>query len=224
MHVSRSEQIAGYPSIKIRNFLKKVKERTFTISSVARYFTLTPRVAINLIRELHNLGYVTARDEAKDSSLYWEVSNNGRTLALASASKQLLRKTAEKKISELIARVNIVNNSPDYLYEVSKVIVFGSYLSTKEKISDIDIAIDFNMKSFDEKKFDLLRERSILQAEKEGRVFSSFLARVSWPLEQVRLFLKSRSTAFSFHSMSDGVLEKANQKVIFEKEKAQRQT
>ena len=91
----------------------------------------------------------------RESSLYWEVTNKGRTLALASAAQPILRKTAERKISELLERVKIINTSPRYLFEVTKVIVFGSYLTEKQKINDIDIAVTLERKEADNNKFEI---------------------------------------------------------------------
>lgn len=215
MRIDKSQIIAGIPAIKARDFLAKVKDRLFTVSDAGRYFKTDDKAAAAIIEELHNCEYIES--VAVKTHRFWGVTNTGRTLALASAAKPILRKTADKKITEFLERVSIINSSNHYVYDVTKVIVFGSYLSDQERINDIDIGIALEKKTTNKTRFQEMCEQSIQQAEKNGRFFSTYVERIYWPQQEVHLFLKSRSRAISLHPLHDEVLKSAVQKVIFEK-------
>lgn len=56
------------------------------------------------------------------------------------------RATADRLVQELLDRVDTVNENSYYLSIVSKLWVFGSYLSTKEKIGDLDLVVRLERK------------------------------------------------------------------------------
>ena len=60
------------------------------------------------------------------------------------------RATADRLIKELLARVNLVNDSVDYLHRVSEVWVFGSYLSKRTRLGDVDLWIKLDLAVDDE--------------------------------------------------------------------------
>lgn len=47
------------------------------------------------------------------------------------------RRSADQKLTELLERVGAVRDNPQYLYQVSMLVVFGSYLTDKELLGDI---------------------------------------------------------------------------------------
>jgi len=53
----------------------------------------------------------------------------------------LLRPAVERKLRGFIDRIRQVNHEEQFVFRVAKAVVFGSYLSAKARISDIDIAI-----------------------------------------------------------------------------------
>lgn len=134
-----TQTIAGFSAIIVRDFLMKVMDRLFTDDDVVRHFKTNKSDATAIIEELLKIEYVEPVEIRKHQ--FWSVTTAGRTLALASAAKPILRKTADKKITELLGRVATINSSNQYVYAVTKVVVFGSYLSEQERINDVDIAI-----------------------------------------------------------------------------------
>ena len=53
------------------------------------------------------------------------------------------RTTADRIISEVVERAKEINASPypKFMFSVKKIAVFGSYLTDKEKLGDVDIAV-----------------------------------------------------------------------------------
>ncbi len=62
------------------------------------------------------------------------------------AAKKVLnisRKTADRIVSEVVERAKEINAAPypKFMHFVKKIAVFGSYLTDKEKLGDVDIAV-----------------------------------------------------------------------------------
>lgn len=215
MRIDKKQKIAGIPAITVRDFLKKVKDRLFTVSDAIRFLKTDEQTVTTILAELQSCEYIELHDLKTET--VWEVTTAGRTFSMASAAKPILRKTADKKIQEFLDRVETVNCSNHYIYEVVKVVVFGSYLSEQDKINDIDIGVALERKTTDRAVFDEMFEQCIRQAEQDGRHFGTHLERIFWPEREIQLFLKSRSRSISLHPLNDGVIKSAVQKVLFEK-------
>ena len=108
-----------------------------------------------------------------------------------------MRSTAEKLIKEFISRAIEVKNNPYYLFKVKRAIVFGSYLSNEERISDIDIAIEIISKEVDTKKHKILVDKKIREVHNKGRQFRSDLEAIFWPQIEVEQYLRAKSSSIS---------------------------
>lgn len=60
-------------------------------------------------------------------------------------------------------------------------------------------------------------------AERQGRQFSSFLERLAYPHEQVRLHLKARSRIMQLHGDDDAVLQHCESRIIYNDDLALRE-
>lgn len=54
---------------------------------------------------------------------------------------QVSRKRADQLIEALLIEVERINNDPLPWYDVTKLSIFGSYLSSKSVLGDLDIAV-----------------------------------------------------------------------------------
>ncbi len=111
---------------------------------------------------------------------------------------RLSRKRADELIGELLGRVELVNEDPQYIFGISRVSVFGSYLTDKEKLGDLDIAVEVGPKCRDRKKHDDLDDE---QCAAEGR--GNMVDRVYWPQTKPLRALRGKNTAFSFTTYGD---------------------
>jgi hypothetical protein len=92
--------------------------------------------AESLLRALARAGFLT-----QESDGHWRLTKDGIRLRGASAAKPLLRQTAERLLDELLERIRTLNDDPRFLARVEKAIVFGSYLSSADRLGDVDVAI-----------------------------------------------------------------------------------
>jgi len=215
MQIDSKGTIAGIPSIQLRKFLRAYSRISFSATSLSHFFDLKLKDAKKIIIKLKTLGYIEpATDEPRSR---WECTIKGLALMQASAAKPLIRTSADKMLKEFLERVKTVNKNPIYIYKVRLAVLFGSYLSTKERISDIDIGLDLVPKISDPKKFNELRQKKIQEALRGGRRFRNISEEAYWPLTEVWQFLRSRSRSLSFVSYADHkeIIEQANHMIFF---------
>jgi hypothetical protein len=163
---------------------------------------------------LEKEGYVETFTEF--GCMRYQNTAKGGALSLASAAKPVRRATAQKRLDEFLARCGEVSVRPDMLFKVSRAVLFGSMLSDKPLVGDVDLAVTLAPKVADrEKHFALCQEQS-REAERSGVCFSNILERLGYPEIRVRRFLKGKSRVLQLVLGSDGILQTAPQRVIYE--------
>jgi hypothetical protein len=105
---------------------------------------------------------------------------------------------------------------------VGKLGVFGSFLSERDRINDIDIAITLSPKYADDQAQRRANQKRIDLARAKGRRFRNIADELYWPQHEVMLFLRSRSRAFSFHSFDEPVVANIAVKVLVVERSARR--
>ena len=120
----------------------------------------------------------------------------GRALAAATAAKPLLTKTAERLVTDVVARARLVNEADAFAYCVELIGIFGSVSSGKERPNDVDIACKL-VPRYDDEHLQMARE-SLRRASKRGR-FANTLEWAYWPQMEVLRYLKNRSRSLSIH-------------------------
>lgn len=142
MHVDPRERIAGIPILEVRRLLRRLNQSDASAERlVATVLSIPESAASVLITELLRK-HLIERVRQHDGEDWFSVTVAGRALASASAAKPIRRKTADDLLAKLMERVRLVNADSSFLYTVTEVRVFGSYLSDAERLSDVDVAID----------------------------------------------------------------------------------
>lgn len=210
MNIDSKQTIAGVPILKIRAFLRQHHQWGMHADDVESSF---PGSGQPILNALISEGYV----EPSDRPDTYKTTPKGGAFVNASAARPISRKTAERCLKEFLARVEEVRRSPEFLWKVKRVILFGSYLTTnKDKVSDVDLAIDLAPKEKDPDIRMALERANVEKAMRAGRRFSTYVDELFYADHQVRTFLKSRSHALQFTSCDDPVLKIATHKVVYE--------
>jgi hypothetical protein len=154
---------------------------------------LSTAEAEGFLRRLARLGLLepSKHFSTKDSRAY-AVSTPGLALANASAGKPITRKTANRALQEFMDRVQVINADDGYLYKVESIVLFGSMLSDKERLGDVDLAIELRPATADNLEFEHQCNVRRFGAQLDGRHFNSYSEWLAWPIEEVFRFLKSR--------------------------------
>lgn len=208
MKLNTNEIIAGFPIMKIRDLLKN---EVINCNIVRRNLNVDEHEAERIIASLQELGYI----EKSEKDNIYEVTLDGNRLALAKAVSPLKREKADKLFSEFMQRVADVNMSSYYLYKVTKVLLFGSYITSSETVNDIDLAVEIQSVVQDTKTRRELENRRISEAFQKGIRFSNYVERLFYPQKQVFLFLKSKSKYLSIHGIDDEILKQTAVKQVY---------
>ena len=145
----------------------------------------------------------------------FENTLRGNELGNASAAQPVKRETADRAVAAFMERVRQVNADDYYLYRVTKVLVFGSYLSDKQRINDVDLALEAIRKHDRPAQMEMEKKRTG-EAMSGGKRFPNITMQICWPYEEVMKFLKGRSRALSLHEIDDGILDLVETRVLFE--------
>lgn len=214
MRIGSAQQIAGLPAMEVRHLVRRIGNQAVALSFVADALDVSEEEAKSMLRRLRDDGYVEPRRYGDTE--YWGLTVEGRALAMATAAKPIKRSTADKVLREFMERVQQVNRDEHFLYHVAKVVVFGSYLSSKPELGDVDLAVELRPKHADRDRQSELENERINAAMANGRRFGTIVEQICWPQLEVRLFLKARKRSLSLHAMDDGVLKVAEHKVLYE--------
>lgn len=202
MHIAADQSIAGYPAKSVRDFLRARQIAHISNEAVQAELALEPKAAHDFLNQLVVTGLIKEYGR-HNGHLLFELTCHGQNFANASASKPIHRKTAERVLAEFMQRMERVNATSEYLYRVDTAILFGSILSDVERLGDVDVAVNLEPKVREEaafKEWQMARRRA---AQIGGRSFSSYVAWLYWPKEEVCKQLKTRSLSLSLYELSN---------------------
>jgi len=83
-------------------------------------------------------------------------------------------------------------------YSVESVVVFGSYLTDRTKLNDLDIGVELTRRGKEKATDEKLQKERIARAFACGRRFGNLVEELFWPRTEVLLILKNRSRVISF--------------------------
>ena len=200
MRIDSKDTILGVPILVIRTLLRRSMSYGGAISErlARRTLKLGPERTREILDELVRQGCYEAGENDLGEP-YWENTIKGNTLAMATAARPVTRAKADQIFANFMLRVQQVNDDPYYLFKVTRVVLFGSYIQDTETVNDIDIAIQLAPKITNRKR----REKLYAQRRRESkRTFGTQVAYLGWPVQEVWLFLKSRLHTLSLHDFS----------------------
>jgi predicted nucleotidyltransferase len=204
MKIDPNSEIHGIPAIVLRAALRKNQFRNYTIRGFAELLEVGPKKALSILKRLESEGVVS--HSAHDG---WENTIKGNSLANASAASLISRSTAENALNALIGRASVVNSDARFAYVVSRITVFGSYLSDAPRISDVDVCIRLRRRYSDSARQAAVEE----EAKRRHPVFHSFLEDIGRPEREVWNLLKARSRSLQ---IAVGIPDGAKSRVVFE--------
>ena len=109
------------------------------------------------------------------------------------------RTTADKALNNLINKIKVANKREDFIYKITKVVLFGSYInSNKEKIGDLDIAIYLELK---DKTIPEIEQNQIRARERCYGLPT--ILQFIYGKEEVFRFIKNRKRILELH---DGIM------------------
>ncbi len=208
MRITKEEIVAGHSALQVRGFLRRFKHGFFMLSAAEGFMQLKSGQAAVFINDMVALELIVPTMPFGDRAAF-QVATRGHAFANATAAKPISRGTAERVLREFMDRVNAVNASKEYAFKVKSAVLFGSILSSMERLGDVDVAVDLQRRILDSAKFRQQCDHRRHSAQEQGRAFSTAIDWVTWPKREVVLQLKARSRGLSLHGF-DQLMEMEN--------------
>ncbi len=207
MQINSKEILLGQPILKIREVVRQAmkgrlwgKSKEEVPAKVAKVIKQSEAVAKQLIKELIEDDYLILNEENFGEYFQYELkeTEKGRRFGIANASKPISRQKATKLLNELIERAKSINENGELIYFVESIKVFGSYLSDKDTLGDLDVGVKLSRKH---KPGDFTKhnQKRIALAKANGRQFSNSTEQLHWPHREVMLMLKGKQRGLSLH-------------------------
>ena len=198
MKIDKNKRINNIPIIKIRNFLRRFSRGSSEdlLTHISGYFNLTKQKATKIIEALVEEGYIEKEGEVFYCTIKGNALSNVRFI------KRMNKEKADKEFSEFMKRVENLNQNNEFIYQVKRIVIFGSYLNPENKdFGDIDIGIELEPRIKDKKAFELAENEIISNAIENGKVFSNIVDELFYPQNLVFKYLKNKSRYISIHRM-----------------------
>ena len=192
LQIKSTDAVSGIPIMQVRGFFQRMvawHTDSFDLPCLGAQLSLDEKSAMALASELVAQGYV---EEAQNG--VYKFTDKAGELVRASAASRVSRKTAEDALAGLLERVHQYNLDSDKIFTIEMVVVFGSFLGTKDKLGDLDVAVKYR----DRNRNDPDRAKTALAyAEQSGRIFSTFFHKLGWAEIELPQILKARKRSIN---------------------------
>jgi len=186
------QQICGRDALEIRRILKRLDGRNLSISDAVNACEISSDELTPLLNKLEAEKYLvlnhgTIAEEIAITPKGKRLYDDGRP---SSNKRPLKRTAAEKKLDSVLEKIAQLNNDAYYLYRITRAAVYGSYLTTKTLLGDLDVGIEFTRREPDTGRFSKLNDARIDRARIEYRSFSNIVLEQMEPLLECARFIK----------------------------------
>ena len=195
MQINSRKTIGGVSFLQVRRFFRHVVAHhhdSFDRAWLLSYLKLSVPRADQLLEDLVSQGFILIEYPQNDPQ--YQLTNLAHDLVRSSAAKRVSRETAHDALEGLMTRVKEINSNPKYLYSVSSVVVFGSYLNGGERLGDVDVAIEVSSRIEDPNQ---RPEAHLRYARESGRQFGNFTEELYWAEAEIYQVLKARRRTIS---------------------------
>ena len=186
LQIGKGEHISGVRLTLVRDCFRHIvawHRHSFELSQLQEHLSLSETRAVALAEELIVHGYI-----ARGRNQGYTFTDKGEELVRASASGKIKRRTAESALQGLLKRAKEYNADASKILTIDAIAVFGSFLSDKAQLGDLDVAVKWLDRVADDDR----AERAHAYAERSGRQFSNFVEFLAWPETELFQILKAR--------------------------------
>jgi predicted nucleotidyltransferase len=195
MKVSKSDTLAGFPLIKIRDLLRPYREGAITAEDVGRALGLSGTEAEAVIQAMVDAGFIEPESEQRrdGTSSAFSTTAFGSRLCVARFVKRITRNKADALVKQMLERVTEINGRNELVFLVKRVLAFGSYAGDAPEVGDIDLAVEWEQRDPDR---DII-EQLLARADASGKSLNTYMARLGYGEAEVERLLKGRSPYIS---------------------------
>jgi hypothetical protein len=208
MNINSKDNMFGLPILLVREVLRQaVKGRLWgnsrdeVIRKVAQILKQSTATAQKLIKSLLKEKYIAWKKENFPEYIQYEIkeTEKGRRFGIAKATAPISRAKASELLQDLIERAKSINENPEFVFYVERIEVFGSYLTEKELLGDLDVGVQLSRR-YNGSQFTKHNQQRIKLAKSSGRRFNNSTEELNWPFWEVMLMLYiKRDKLVHFH-------------------------
>jgi len=186
LQIKSMDAVSGIPIFQVRDFFQRIvswHSHSFNLTHLRDQLSLDEKSAMALASELVVQGYVEAHEGE------YKLTDKSGKLIRASAAGKVSRKTAEVALAGLLERAKQYNFDPEKILTIDAVVVFGSFLGTKDKLGDLDVAVKWRDRNLEDPH---RATTALAYARQSGRRFSTFLSELAWAEIELQQILKAK--------------------------------
>lgn len=183
--------VAGIPAPAARDLVRGYTSGWEGVGHAMKVLEQNESAAREILDAFVHAGLLESQNIADGA---WVTTVSGNALAMATFGAGIKRRTAEAHLNGVIERTKRYNADSTKILSVRKLYLFGSYLDpTKSELSDIDFAIEVVRRVENEDYISKSREFT----RKSGRQFARYIDELGWPVKDLIMTLRNRSSAIS---------------------------
>lgn len=196
-----------YHRKKVLKLFKSIGNSPFSFEEASDALNVDLAECHDILDNLEAYGYLK-RSMITDS---WVFSIKGKLLLTAKAPREFDRIIVEQKLKELINRVNEVNSSNKYIYDIKSMKIVSPY-PVQKRTKAVYIKYYIENKKIDSDEF---RKRISKLNQENNRHSDGISAYFLYPEKAINKYLKSRSHVLKLESVTLEELEASEGTVIF---------
>jgi hypothetical protein len=189
--------LAGVSLVQLRKVLDDIIHddecSMVTSKDIARVLKVGEKRARAILASMIEQGYVQREPH--------HIASLGQTLRAAKFMRRIPRSKAEAILADMLARCAAVNANPDLLSYVKEVHAYGSYITKRPDLGDIDLCVTYAQRY--PAPYEGFRKWRIEVAQAAGRSFNGSIMSTDafwWPDTEVRLMVKGRQRYLSIQT------------------------
>ena len=126
---------------------------------------------------------------------------------------QVRRERADRLIAQMVAEAEAINADATMIHTITLLAAFGSYLTDKEVLGDLDVAIQFKPRWTPE-DFDALKRQFAIDHPMPPSTRRDYFGRMFWPETKLRRRIKV-GRGISLHDFSELEILGCPYRVVF---------
>lgn len=207
-HISRDQTVAGVSVFEVRRFFRWARPYwSLTKDHLAACLPQHPPDVVDGLWETllaeNYIGYGRTEGEPEHKDR-WTLTEKGAQLSRATAAKPITRATADRLLHATCERATVMRRSSSYFaYRPARLYVYGSYLTEKERLGDLDVGVEWEPRFADREqqtKYNLTRAKAHTDS---GRRFDNFSDHLDYGFRESVLFLRNRARSLSLYHIEE---------------------
>jgi hypothetical protein len=193
MNIDPKAEICGLPSMVARALAREACVGVLTVSRATELANLGDADMEGAIAAMVEAGYLELAPASQFSHVdAWLPTEPGRELARASAARPISRASAQRAVTDLLARASGINADGNFPAYVTRLEIFGGFLGDAETLSEVEVTYETALRpDIEALGADAAEAVTHAHISASGRRFGNLTEYLTWPHEEVRLALKA---------------------------------